>query len=73
MGEKKTGARIELVPVKPAEYYTKREGFDPGKLLGSPMILVAILSLGAMWGIPKMLENSKKKQTPPILFAKIEY
>jgi len=57
MGEKRRGARIEVMPMKPAEYYITREGFSPMKLLGSPMILIAIFSFAGMYFIPKLIEN----------------
>jgi len=57
MGEKRRGSRIAVVPVKAVEYYTKREGFSPMKLLGSPMILIAIFSFAGMYFIPKLIEN----------------
>ncbi|RPB26372.1 hypothetical protein L211DRAFT_821468 [Terfezia boudieri ATCC MYA-4762] len=56
-GEKRRGDKIELVPVRKVEYYIQREGFSPMKLLGSPMILIAIVSLGAMYFIPKLIDN----------------
>ena len=58
MGEKRRGLRIAVVPVKAVEYYTKREGFNPMKSLGSPMILIAIFSFAGMYFIPKLIENS---------------
>ncbi|KAF8468406.1 hypothetical protein BDZ91DRAFT_722576 [Kalaharituber pfeilii] len=57
VGERKRGARIELIPLKPADYYTIRETFNPAKLLSSPMILIALVSLAAVYFIPKLIEN----------------
>lgn len=70
MGEKRRGSRIAVVPVKAVEYYTVREGFSPMKLLGSPMILIAIFSFAGMYFIPKLLDNSTSALTfafPPPL------
>ncbi|KAA8895704.1 hypothetical protein FN846DRAFT_784668 [Sphaerosporella brunnea] len=56
VGEKK-GVPIELQPVKAAEYYVTREGFNPMKMLGSPMILIAIFSVISMMFLPKLMDK----------------
>ncbi|KAF8245795.1 hypothetical protein K440DRAFT_633090 [Wilcoxina mikolae CBS 423.85] len=55
-GEKR-GTPIELRPVKVAEYYVAREGFNLIKMLSSPMILIAIVSLVSIVFLPKMLDK----------------
>ncbi|KAL0634461.1 hypothetical protein Q9L58_006632 [Maublancomyces gigas] len=56
MGEKRDYP-IELQPMRTAEYYVVREGFNPTKLLANPMILVAIVSFVAIVGLPKLVEK----------------
>ncbi|KAL7276049.1 hypothetical protein RUND412_000993 [Rhizina undulata] len=56
LGEKKPYP-IELRPVKEADYYIVREGFNPTKLLGSPMILVALFSLVSIVFLPKIIDK----------------
>lgn len=41
------------------EYYQAREGFNVVGFLKSPMILMALFSLGMIVGVPYMMENSK--------------
>ncbi|KAF3926694.1 hypothetical protein ABW21_db0203545 [Orbilia brochopaga] len=48
---------IDISPAKASEFYQAREGFNPMKLLGNPMILIAIVAIGAMTLMPKMVEN----------------
>ncbi|KAJ6256611.1 hypothetical protein Dda_8476 [Drechslerella dactyloides] len=48
---------IDISPGKASEFYQVREGFNPMKLLGNPMILIAIVAIGAMTLMPKMVEN----------------
>ncbi|KAK6347062.1 hypothetical protein TWF696_007142 [Orbilia brochopaga] len=48
---------IDISPLKSSEFYQVREGFNPMKLLGNPMILIAIVAIGAMTLMPKMVEN----------------
>ncbi|KAF3940758.1 hypothetical protein ABW19_dt0207105 [Dactylella cylindrospora] len=48
---------IDIAPAKASEFFLTREGFNPMKLLGNPMILIAIVGFGAMTLMPKMVEN----------------
>lgn len=41
-----------------AEYYVVREGFNLFKMLSSPMILIAIVSLVSIVFLPKVLDKS---------------
>jgi hypothetical protein len=44
--------------MKQIEYFSIREGFNPIKMLSSPMILVAIISLGSIILLPKIMDKS---------------
>ncbi|KAI5841471.1 hypothetical protein DFP73DRAFT_481198 [Morchella snyderi] len=48
---------VMLHAIKTADYYVVREGFNPTKLLANPMILVAIVSLVAIVGLPKLVDK----------------
>ncbi|KAK6498617.1 hypothetical protein TWF481_011198 [Arthrobotrys musiformis] len=48
---------IDISPVKGSDFYIIREGFNPMKLLSNPMILIAIVAIGGMTLMPKMVEN----------------
>ncbi|EPS38956.1 hypothetical protein H072_7276 [Dactylellina haptotyla CBS 200.50] len=48
---------IDFYPTKASEFYIAREGFNPMKLLSNPMILIAIVAIGGMTLMPKMVEN----------------
>ncbi|KAF3927265.1 hypothetical protein ABW20_dc0109128 [Dactylellina cionopaga] len=48
---------IDFYPAKASEFYVAREGFNPMKLLSNPMILIAIVAIGGMTLMPKMVEN----------------
>ncbi|KAF3280953.1 hypothetical protein TWF970_002629 [Orbilia oligospora] len=48
---------IDISPVKGSDFYIVREGFNPMKLLSNPMILIAIVAIGGMTLMPKMVEN----------------
>ncbi|PWW76750.1 hypothetical protein C7212DRAFT_320082 [Tuber magnatum] len=48
---------IEIQPVRPIDYYIVREGFDPTKLLGSPMVLIALFSLVMIVMLPKLMDQ----------------
>ena len=50
-------ATVNVLGVK--DYYQKREGFNVIGFLKSPMILMALFSLGMIVGVPYMMENSK--------------
>ncbi|KAF3912939.1 hypothetical protein AA313_de0210423 [Arthrobotrys entomopaga] len=48
---------VDFFPAKASEFYLNREGFNPMKLLSNPMILIAIVAIGGMTLMPKMVEN----------------
>ncbi|KAI5787197.1 hypothetical protein EDC01DRAFT_660969 [Geopyxis carbonaria] len=48
---------LELRPLKATEYYVVREGFSPLKMLSSPMILIAVVSLVSIIFLPKMMDQ----------------
>ncbi|KAK6339461.1 hypothetical protein TWF718_008874 [Orbilia javanica] len=48
---------IDISAVKGSDFYIVREGFNPMKLLSNPMILIAIVAIGGMTLMPKMVEN----------------
>ncbi|KAK6523911.1 hypothetical protein TWF281_001876 [Arthrobotrys megalospora] len=48
---------IDISPVKGSDFFIIREGFNPMKLLSNPMILIAIVAIGGMTLMPKMVEN----------------
>ena len=57
-----TGERLGALEVRAIgkkEYFIVREGFSPLKMLGSPMILIAIVSLASIIVLPKMLDKSE--------------
>ncbi|KAI9863837.1 MAG: hypothetical protein M1813_003489 [Trichoglossum hirsutum] len=57
-GERRGGGEVvEVSPVGGKEFYAERQGFSPLSLLKSPMILLAIVSMGLMFGLPYMLDN----------------
>lgn len=58
------GCVQELVLVKQADYYVLREGFNLVKMLSSPMILIAIVSLVSIVFLPKLMDKS---MNPPYL------
>ncbi|CCX04231.1 Similar to UPF0480 protein At4g32130; acc. no. Q8VY97 [Pyronema omphalodes CBS 100304] len=55
-GESK-GVPIELRPIQATSYYQVREGFNLLKMLSSPMILIAIVSLVSIVFLPKLLDK----------------
>lgn len=61
------GGEWELRVTRRGEWYVKREGFSPRKLLMNPMILIAFVSLFALVVIPKIIDNSTSSLfiTPP--------
>lgn len=50
---------IETRAAMEKTYFVLREGFQPLKMLGSPMILIAIFSLVMVYFLPRMMEKSK--------------
>lgn len=57
-----TGERLPALEVRAIgqkEYFIVREGFSPLKMLGSPMILIAVVSLASIVVLPKVLDKSK--------------
>ncbi|CUS15393.1 unnamed protein product [Tuber aestivum] len=68
-GEKKSYP-IEIQPVRPIDYYIVREGFNPTKLLGSPMVLIALFSLVMIVMLPKLMDQ--RSQVDPEFKAELE-
>ncbi|EMD87623.1 hypothetical protein COCC4DRAFT_134344 [Bipolaris maydis ATCC 48331] len=56
-GEGGNGLVIEARPVAPKYFYQERQGFSPLSFLKNPMILMAIVSMGLIFGMPKLMEN----------------
>ncbi|KAA8620324.1 repeatdomain containing protein [Pyrenophora tritici-repentis] len=56
-GEGGNGLVIEARPVGAKYFYTERQGFSPLSFLKNPMILMAIVSMGLIFGMPKLMEN----------------
>ncbi|KAI5852318.1 hypothetical protein BZA05DRAFT_397537 [Tricharina praecox] len=55
-----TGERLNALEVRAVgrkEHFITREGFSPLKMLGSPMILIAIVSLASIVVLPKVLDK----------------
>ncbi|KAI9853195.1 MAG: hypothetical protein M1838_000051 [Thelocarpon superellum] len=48
---------IELQLAGKKNFYTKREGFSPMSFLKNPMILLAVVSMGIMFGMPYLIDN----------------
>ncbi|CAZ80224.1 unnamed protein product [Tuber melanosporum] len=55
-GERKSYP-IEIQPVRPIDYYVVRESFNPTKLLGSPMVLIALFTLVMIVMLPKLMDQ----------------
>ncbi|KAH8820474.1 hypothetical protein F5884DRAFT_764177 [Xylogone sp. PMI_703] len=49
------GFEVKAGPEK--EYYVERAGFSPLAMLKSPMILLALFSMGIVFGMPYLIEN----------------
>ncbi|KAL6172813.1 hypothetical protein ACJQWK_01958 [Exserohilum turcicum] len=58
-GEGGNGLVIEARPVGPKYFYQERQGFSPLSFLKNPMIIMAVVSMGLIFGMPKLMENSK--------------
>jgi len=58
-GDGGDGLVVEVRPITKKEYYQERTGFSPLSFLKSPMILMAIFSMGLIFGMPYLMENSK--------------
>lgn len=56
-GEARAADPIDVLPIKKAELFIEREGFSPLKLLGNPMMLFAILALGGVILMPKLVDK----------------
>ncbi|KAH3955553.1 hypothetical protein HBH53_003900 [Parastagonospora nodorum] len=56
-GEGGNGLVIEARVVGTKFYYQERGGFSPLSFLKNPMILMAVVSMGLMFGMPKLMEN----------------
>lgn len=55
---------IEARPLGTKSYYQDRGGFDALSFLKSPMILMALFSMGLIFGMPYLMENSKSSPPP---------
>ncbi|KAH0537034.1 hypothetical protein FGG08_006132 [Glutinoglossum americanum] len=51
------GGVVEVRPAAAKAFFEERAGFSPLALLRSPMILLAVVSMGLMFGLPYMLDN----------------
>jgi len=51
------GNVVEVRAVGVKEYYFARAGFSPLSMLKNPMILIAMVSMAAVFGMPYLLEN----------------
>ncbi|KAI8943436.1 hypothetical protein NX059_001446 [Plenodomus lindquistii] len=56
-GEGGNGLVIEARPVMEKYFYQERQGFSPLSFLKNPMILMAVVSMGLIFGMPKLMEN----------------
>ncbi|KAH7411805.1 hypothetical protein DE146DRAFT_641441 [Phaeosphaeria sp. MPI-PUGE-AT-0046c] len=56
-GEGGNGLVIEARVLATQYYYQERGGFSPLSFLKNPMILMAVVSMGLMFGMPKLMEN----------------
>lgn len=50
---------VEVRPEYGREYYAARAGFSPVSFLKNPMILMAVVSLGMIFGMPYLMDGSK--------------
>ncbi|KAL5117077.1 hypothetical protein ACEQ8H_005036 [Pleosporales sp. CAS-2024a] len=56
-GEGGNGLVIEAKIVGTQHYYQERGAFSPLSFLKNPMILMAVVSMGLMFGMPMLMEN----------------
>ncbi|KAH9867657.1 hypothetical protein IAQ61_008251 [Plenodomus lingam] len=56
-GEGGNGLVIEARPLAKKYFYQERQGFSPLSFLKNPMILMAVVSMGLIFGMPKLMEN----------------
>ncbi|KAH7073737.1 hypothetical protein BKA63DRAFT_39689 [Paraphoma chrysanthemicola] len=56
-GEGGNGLVVEAKIVGTKYFYQERGGFSPLSFLKNPMILMAVVSMGLMFGMPKLMEN----------------
>lgn len=63
-GQKYGSAKSQLIlaipPIGKREFYQKRGGFDIASLFKNPMILIGIASLGLVFGMPYLMDNSER-------------
>ena len=50
--------KIEVRPVGQKDFYAQRQGFSVLSFLKSPMILMALVSVGMIFGLPYLMDNS---------------
>ncbi|TPX11040.1 uncharacterized protein E0L32_008077 [Thyridium curvatum] len=52
-----SGAYLSARALGPKAYYTERQGFSLMSILGNPMILMGLVSMGLFVGMPYLMEN----------------
>ncbi|KAF2755093.1 hypothetical protein EJ05DRAFT_478902 [Pseudovirgaria hyperparasitica] len=56
-GEGGSGLVVEVGVGSGKEYYQMRQGFSPMSFLKNPMILMAVVSMGLIFGMPYLMDN----------------
>ncbi|KAF1961226.1 hypothetical protein CC80DRAFT_488554 [Byssothecium circinans] len=56
-GEGGSGLVIEVKPLGQKNYYQERTGFSPLSMLKNPMILMAVFSMGLVFGMPYLMDS----------------
>lgn len=51
--------KFDIRAGKEKEYFYERTGFSPLSILKSPMILIAIATMGIVFGMPYLMDNSE--------------
>jgi len=64
-GQKYGSAKSQLViaipPIGKRDFYQARGGFDIASLFKNPMILIGLASMGLVFGMPYLMDNSKRR------------
>lgn len=55
---------VQVRPGGPKDYYQERGGFSVISFLKSPMILMSLVSVGLIFGLPKIMDNSTSHARP---------
>lgn len=58
-GSAKSQLIIAIPPIGKRDFYQKRGGFDLASLFKNPMILIGLASLGLVFGMPYLMDNSE--------------